>query len=349
MPILSRQFGGHRREAREVLFVDGFAGPGTYAGGEDGSPVIAIKAALDHSHTFPAPINLLFIEQDMERFQHLLTVIDGLRPKVSGSSNIRLLPPEHGDCDAQLRHRLEGGKAFGPALVFLDQFGYSGVAMDLIAAIMSNPHCEVFSYMNWSRLNPYMTDKTKWPSITRACGGELWKECLDVRTDQRGEVFRRLYCNQLRSAGRSRFVWHFAMCGEGDQLLHWLFFCTNNLRGLEEMKRAMWSVDDSGTFRFSDADNPNQLCFFKNATQEWLADHLHKKYVGTRRTLAEIREHVLIETPCYAYKSALAALEVGGRLHVAACSQSRKKRAFSDDDMKIEFVKGPAVQQPLFR
>jgi three-Cys-motif partner protein len=35
MPILSRHFGGRPQQAREVLFVDGFAGPGKYAGGED--------------------------------------------------------------------------------------------------------------------------------------------------------------------------------------------------------------------------------------------------------------------------------------------------------------------------
>jgi three-Cys-motif partner protein len=349
MPILSRRFGGHARMPREVMFVDGFAGPGTYAGGEDGSPVIAIKAALEHSHSFPAPINLLFIEQDTDRFQHLLNVIEGLRPQVSGSPNICLLPPEHGDCDAQLRRRLDDNKAFGPALVFLDQFGYSCVAMDLIAAIMNNPNCEVFQYMNWNRLNPYMTDKTKWPCITRACGSETWKQCLTVGPDQRGDAFRQMYCSQLRSAGKSKFVWHFAMCGDGDQLLHWLFFCTNSLRGLEEMKKAMWSVDDSGTFRFSDADDPNQLSFFKSATPKWLADHLHKKYLGTAsHTVAEVQEHVLTETPCYAYKTALADLEVGGRLRVVACAQGRKKGAFPDDGMKVEFVKGPAVQQSLF-
>ncbi len=41
MPILSLA------RFPEVLYIDGFAGPGTYTGGEEGSPVIALRAAVE--------------------------------------------------------------------------------------------------------------------------------------------------------------------------------------------------------------------------------------------------------------------------------------------------------------
>ena len=31
----------------ELLYIDGFAGPGRYSKGEDGSPIIALRAALE--------------------------------------------------------------------------------------------------------------------------------------------------------------------------------------------------------------------------------------------------------------------------------------------------------------
>jgi len=57
-PILTQQASSLARKFknasnREVLFIDGFAGPGEYANGEEGSPVIALKAALDHRISFP--------------------------------------------------------------------------------------------------------------------------------------------------------------------------------------------------------------------------------------------------------------------------------------------------------
>jgi hypothetical protein len=38
------------RHNGRILFVDGFAGPGRYLDGEDGSPLIALKTLLDHPH-----------------------------------------------------------------------------------------------------------------------------------------------------------------------------------------------------------------------------------------------------------------------------------------------------------
>ena len=35
--------------ARRILFVDGFAGPGRYEGGEEGSPVVAMRVLAEHS------------------------------------------------------------------------------------------------------------------------------------------------------------------------------------------------------------------------------------------------------------------------------------------------------------
>jgi hypothetical protein len=40
------------------IYIDGFAGPGRYKGGEDGSPIIALKALLEHPHFKKPPANL---------------------------------------------------------------------------------------------------------------------------------------------------------------------------------------------------------------------------------------------------------------------------------------------------
>lgn len=347
MPILAHGF-GRMAHPPEVLFVDAFAGPGKYEKGEVGSPVIAIQAALDHAHQFPIPISLLFIEEDPERYKHLAQVVDGLKPRIAGSPNIHLLEPLLGDCDPHLRSMLDRYDAdrrpFGPALIFLDQFGYSAVAMDLVGRIMKQRRCEVFSYLNWNRLFPYMTDRTKWPGISRAFGTDNWQAYLELPYKKREEAIRRLYVEQLRSAGNSKYVWHFAMCGDSDQLLYWLFFCTNNLRGVEEMKKAMGGVDEKGNFRFSDADSPDQLSFFSGATQEWLADHLHGKFFGQERTVGAVKEYVLTETPCYQFKTALQNLESAQRLLVVGAPPSRKKRDFSEDALRVKFVHGPAIQ-----
>jgi len=102
MPILSQV----AKPDEEVLFIDGFAGPGEYAGGEPGSPIIALTTALEHSQPFPAPINFLFIERDADRFKHLSGVLDRFSEKISKSPKIKLLPPLQDDCSTRLENLL---------------------------------------------------------------------------------------------------------------------------------------------------------------------------------------------------------------------------------------------------
>jgi hypothetical protein len=40
---------------------------------------------------------------------------------------------------------------------------------------------------------------------------------------------------------------------------YFLFFATTSLLGMEKMKDAMWAVDPSGAYDFSDFTNPEQL------------------------------------------------------------------------------------------
>ena len=77
LPILSNQ--ARKVESnRDILYIDAFAGPGEYTGGEAGSPVLALTAAHNHTLAFPHPINFLFIEKREDRFQHLQTLLTQL-------------------------------------------------------------------------------------------------------------------------------------------------------------------------------------------------------------------------------------------------------------------------------
>ena len=61
-----------------VLFIDAFAGPGKYADGEDGSPVIALNSLIKHSaiSRMRGEINYVFIEKDAVRANYLNDVIN---------------------------------------------------------------------------------------------------------------------------------------------------------------------------------------------------------------------------------------------------------------------------------
>ena len=155
------------RFGTELRFVDGFAGPGEYLLGEPGSPIVALNSILNHDRTLLKKIRLRFIEKDRERHAHLVSRLAQEQDQIVASQAVIVEPPILGDCDAEIRkliaERRRQGQMLGPALFFLDQFGYSQVPMSLVQHIMAHQWCEVFSYLNCQRMNHFLSDRTKWP------------------------------------------------------------------------------------------------------------------------------------------------------------------------------------------
>jgi three-Cys-motif partner protein len=341
IPILSRQARRVKRANQEILFIDGFAGPGEYENGEPGSPVIALTAALQHSVDFPVPIRFLFIEGDQERFERLQIVLERYRKQLQESTAVRLSVPRQGECNAVLNEMLDQqerlGTHFGPALAFLDQFGYSAVSMQLIQRVLAFPQCEVFSYLDYHGMNRWIGDPSKAVSFDRAWGGSEWREAINLSESDRRVRLLGSYKNALRTRAKVKYVCDFSMFDKNNKPLYWLIFSTNNLRGLEEMKRAMWKADETGGFKFSDKNHPDQLTLLNQEfDQGWLAEELGRKFAGKTMTVAQVREFVLTETPCYLFKVALKSLELRKDpvIRVVACPEKRRPGTFPDPDLE---------------
>ncbi len=200
--------------------------------------------------------------------------------------------------------------------------------MDLIRRVMRYPQCEVFSYLDFKDMDRFLTDEAKWPGITRAYGGKEWMPAIKMDSPERDTFLRETYEKFLTERGGAKYVCSFAMFDESARLLYRLFFCTGHIRGLEEMKKAMWKVDKTGRFIFSDKDSLGQLPLWQVFTQEWLADRLAQDLRGETCAVATVKEHALTQTPCYLYVDALRILEKAGRLEVVDPPANRRAGAF---------------------
>ena len=296
------------RFGSELLFVDGFAGPGRYIGGELGSPLVALNSILAHNRPLEKSVRLRFIELDTDRHRHLAQCLMHQNARVAASSRIIVEKPILGDCQTEIRRliaqRKRDEKPVGPALFFLDQFGYSQVPMSLIRAIMAERQCEVFSYLNGQRMNSYLSDKNKWESITNAYGDESWKAALGMSGRARQECLIGAYKNAIRNNAGTEYVWTFAVFNSGGQLIHWLVFATNHWNGLYEMKKAMWRADITGQYRFSDrVEGVGQRTFLSTLDDDQPATRLLEALAGQTLEESEVRDFVLTRTPYFNFKS----------------------------------------------
>jgi hypothetical protein len=134
------------------------------------------------------------------------------------------------------------------------------------------------------------------------------------------------------------------MRNERDTMDYFLFFATNNELGLKKIKDAMWRIDESGTYTFSDATDPNQSVLFSaEPDRELLRRLIVDKFAGFETTPSEIERFVVHDTPFREthYKKVLQLLEGAERIVPINPPATRRRGTYADMNMKLRF--GPKM------
>ena len=282
---------------QRINYIDGFAGPGEYEGGEPGSPLLAIEAAKYHvEHGTLAPnveINFGFVEANSDYARHLQGKLDALtRPP---QFKVGVIQGEFASVIGGILDGLQKeSKLLAPTFAFVDPFGFSGIPFDLMARILANPKCEVFVNIMIEFINRFLehpNDKVlaHFPSTFGT------NEVLNIPS-QSGDRIRAilsLYRRQLKT--KAKFVGRFDMHGRKDQKTYSLFFASNSPKGFEKMKEAMWSLDKAEGGKFSDfepgAAEQTSLFQFAALWEEMLA-----RFRGKKVPMADLERFVIEET-----------------------------------------------------
>ena len=280
-----------------VIICDGFAGPGIYSEGEEGSPIIALNAFLEHSHRtkMDAEVKYLFIESDPKRCESLSQAIDGIGlPK---SVEVSIINKEYEQAFGEILDYLdEEDSKLAPTFAFIDPFGISGVPLEVIDRLMGHKGCEVFITFMLSYLQRFIATPEFEPHCDRLFGCEDWRAAKDMIGHDRQIFLRGLYQQQLEDAENgvgAKYVRFFTMKDTKNTTIYDLFFATNHESGIDAMKEAMWHADQAGEYSFSDATNPDQETLFSN-DPDWdqLFDILCVKYAGGTPPWLEVEEAI---------------------------------------------------------
>ena len=100
-------------------------------------------------------------------------------------------------------------------------------------------------------------------------------------------ALRELFQERLRT--QAAYVRYFEMADDSSSPIYHLFFAGNHRLGHVKMKEAMWRVDPSGAFRYSDATDPGQLVLFGRDVQGELLRLLLHQFAGRRAPVSVIQ------------------------------------------------------------
>jgi len=334
LPIITRWNG-------RVVYIDGFAGPGEYIGGEDGSPVIAIKAVLEHKADISAEIRMLFIEADNDRCEFLKHKVGGI--ELPFNISVECICAKFDKTLSTILNYLDEQKTrIAPTFVFIDPFGFTGIPFSLIKRIMGNAKCEVLITFMYEEINRFIADKRLWDGLNETFGTEKWQQVIsEYESQQRELLLRSIYKEQLEQEANTKFVHSFKMTNKINKTDYFLFFGTNNIIGLKKMKEAMWKVNESGMFEFSDATyNPAQPMLFEvNPNYDQLKKIILANFRKKSISIPELENFILTQTPfreTHYKRQILALMEKAEEIEVKSLNPKRKKYTFPPDCI-IEF------------
>ena len=332
-PILGRWSG-------RIVFLDGFAGPGIYDSGEPGSPVIALKTLLEHSHfdrLKHREFIFLFNEKDTERFEMLTRVVRELKedhdpwpPNVK----VQLINDAFHETVEDLLGTLAAQKAnLAPTFAFVDPFGLKDFTLELLSRLVGYDKCELFVYFDFNTVNRFVTAGNIDGRLEGLFGTTEYLNVPPSGDPARKKWLHDLFERQLKDICQFQYVQSFEMVNQTGHTGYYLFYCTRNITGLALMKDAMWKVDPSGEYRFSDLMAGQEVLFIEDPDTELLQDELAAHFAGQTVSIEAVSDYVIGHTP-FARKHVktptLKPMQAAGRI---TCPGQKRKGTFPDGQL----------------
>lgn len=307
----------------KVTYVDAFAGPGKYEDGEDGSPLFAIRNVLNHKSRLSMNLSrervtMIFVEARRDRYEHLMGC---LTEEFGPLDELPItVVVKHGRAERDLMPLLDAHGAWGsPILAVFDSWGNVSVPWTDVRRIARNPRSEVIVTFgpNWfsrrEEQNPGQLDAV-------FGGREFWTPSdPNVEPRDRWETWLTTYKSAIKRAGL-KYPLTFRVLPKKSAVPLDLVFGTDNPKGVEAFKQAMWSVDYEEGMRFYDprtsagqaaALAASQLDLFDDSTRPdgELLGFVMLMLAEKPATLLEIGGSLELDTPRWRAKHARAAVE----------------------------------------
>ncbi|MBK6688477.1 MAG: three-Cys-motif partner protein TcmP [Deltaproteobacteria bacterium] len=319
-----------------LVYVDGFAGRGTYDGddGEEipGSPLRALQVFASDEE-LSSRVTSCFIEKDAVLYQDLQRSLDSFYEQNQGIRK----PHSYNEAfstvmNALLDGVIKDGKTLAPAFVFIDPCGVDGVDFAVADRILrSQRRAELFIFFNIEGVRRILGLGDKMgPTLGNLLGSkDRAEELLGIvraldGAAKREEAIISYYEGLLRTQTPARFVVSFRVEKEDRRITsHYLVHASQHPLGFGIMKDVMWSVgrtaEGKGGLVLEQASISGMEAMFTPSQDAIEASVLAELKEGVKpvsyfyTTLAQLPDNRLCER---AYRTALLALEAAGKLQV---------------------------------
>jgi three-Cys-motif partner protein len=329
-------------ESGRLAYIDLFAGPGRYRDGAASTPILILQRAIADPDLRNRLVTY-FNDADPGHCESLASEFS----KIRDINQLRHKPHIENKQVGEEHVKDFEQQSLVPTLFFIDPWGYKGLSLGLINAVLRNWGSDVILFFNYNRINMGVGNQFVTHHMDALFGTERLTQLRNrlaglkltgLSPDERENVVIEGLSQSLIEMG-GKYVLPFRFLDKnGARTSHHLIFVSKHHRGYVIMKQIMAKESSRieqgvGSLEYSPADERFPTLFELNRPLDSLESHLLKRFANRTITRAMIFEEddygVGTRFTDANYRQALLSLVDKGKIQVNS-TQPRRKNTLAE-------------------
>jgi three-Cys-motif partner protein len=326
-----------------IAYLDLFAGPGRYDDGTKSTPLMILERAIVSDKLRDRLVSI-FNDKDENNTRSLQEAIN----KLPGIETLRYQPKVYSrEVGTEIVKMFEQMRMI-PTFFFVDPWGYKGLSLQLVNAVLKDWGCDCVFFFNYNRISMGLPNEMVEEHMNALFGkiraDNLREQIKGLPPDERELMIVEELCQAIKATGK-KYVLPFRFKSDtGKRTSHHLIFVSKGSKGYEIMKEVMARESSTiaqgvAAFEYSSASIRQPLLFQLARPLDDLQGMLLERFAGRTMTLDTIYEHHNVDTPYIKknYRDALLSLEAVGKIVTdPPIGKSRRKGTFGPK-VKVTF------------
>ncbi|NLB48425.1 MAG: three-Cys-motif partner protein TcmP, partial [Erysipelotrichia bacterium] len=227
-----------KSKSGRLAYIDFFAGPGRYKDGKKSTPLLILESAI-RDDDLSNMLVTVFNDKDIANTDSLRKAIFEL----PGVERLKYKPIVRSDEVGENIVQMFETKKTVPTLFFIDPWGYKGLSLRLINAVIKDWGCDCIFFFNYNRINMGLNNPLVEEHMNALFGIEradiLRTNLINMSPYEREMTIVEKMVESLKEKG-GNFVLPFGFKNDsGIKTSHHLFFVSKNFTAYEIMKEIM--------------------------------------------------------------------------------------------------------------
>ena len=325
-----------KKYGNRIAYIDLFAGPGRYEDGTKSTPLLVLEKAIEDEDMQNMLVSI-FNDKDEDHCGSLEQALASL----PGIESLRYKPEVHNEEVGEEIVRMFESMKLVPTLFFVDPWGYKGLSLRLVNAVLKDWGCDCIFFFNYNRINMGLSNPLVKEHMEALFGveraNELRRRLEPLDPSQRELLIIEELAQAIVEMG-GKFVLPFRFKNDrGNRTSYHLIFASKNFKGYEIMKEIMAkesSCANQGvpSFEYNPADVRYPTLFKLARPLEDLEELLLEELAGESLTVREAYRIHSVGKPYIIrnYKEVLRKMEETSEIQVDPPQDKRRKGTMAD-------------------